>query len=164
MELNRRDFVAAAALTVCGGIISCQSGRPGEAPADATDPSDLPPETNAQGTVDVGTMPDYPHDGVYDRYARSNRVYIVRWDGRIYALRSICTHRACLVVPDASRALRCPCHGSRFELDGTVTKGPATRPLPHYAIARSEPGRLIVDKSRRFGPDASEPAAYVAVA
>jgi Rieske Fe-S protein len=70
----------------------------------------------------------------------------------------------CLVVPDASTALRCPCHGSRFELDGTVTKGPATRPLPHYAIARTEAGRLLVDKSSRFGPDASDPAAYVAVA
>jgi cytochrome b6-f complex iron-sulfur subunit len=162
MELNRRDFVAAAAVTVCGCMIGCRSDRAAESPADATDPSDLPPETSPQGTVDIGTAADYPHDGVYDRFATSDRVYVVRRAVRIYALRSMCTHRACLVVPDTS-ALRCPCHGSRFELDGTVTKGPATRPLPHYAIVRTEGGRLIVDKSRRFGPEANDPAAYASV-
>ena len=160
MDLNRRDFVAAAAATVCGCMTGCRSDRAGEAPANPTDPSDLPLESNPHGTVDVGTAADYPHDGMYDRYARTDRVYVVRRAGRIYALRSTCTHRACLVVPDTSD-LRCPCHGSRFELDGTVTKGPATRPLPHYAIVRAEGGRLIVDKSRHFGPDTNEPAVYV---
>jgi cytochrome b6-f complex iron-sulfur subunit len=163
MELNRRDFVTGAALTVCGGMVGCRADRAGETPADATDPSDLPPETNPQGTVDVGAASAYPRDGVYDRYARSDRIYIVRQDRRLYALRSVCTHRACLVVPHAS-AFRCPCHGSRFAVDGTVTKGPATRPLPHYAIVRTEGGRLIVDKSRRFGADANDAAAYVSVA
>jgi cytochrome b6-f complex iron-sulfur subunit len=162
MNLNRREFVAASTVTVCGCIAGCQSDRAGDAaaPSGETDASNLPPETNLQGTVDVGTISDYPRDGVYDRFARSDRIYVVRQNGRVYALRAVCTHRACLVVPDAS-ALRCPCHGSRFEADGTVTKGPATRQLAHYAIARTDGGRLIVDKSKRLTPDANDPAAYV---
>ena len=76
---------------------------------------------------------------------------------------AVCTHRGCLVVPEAS-AFRCPCHGSRFEAYGTVTKGPATRPLAHYAIARTDAGRLIVDKSKRLIPDANDAGAYVPVA
>jgi hypothetical protein len=41
-------------------------------------------------------------------------------------------------------------------------KGPAGDPLPHYAIASGEAGKLVVDKSRRLAPD--DPAAYVTVA
>jgi cytochrome b6-f complex iron-sulfur subunit len=160
MDLNRREFVAAATVTWSGCVAGCRPGPAREAAPGETDAANLPPETNPQGTVEVGTVSDYPHDGVYDRFARSDRIYVVRQNGRVYALRAVCTHRACLVVPDAS-TFRCPCHGSRFETDGTVTKGPANRPLPHYAIAPTNGGRLIVDKSKRFGPDANDPAAYV---
>ncbi|SDL22714.1 Rieske [2Fe-2S] domain-containing protein [Nonomuraea jiangxiensis] len=30
--------------------------------------------------------------------------------------------------------INCPCHGSMFNLDGTVMGGPATRPLPQVQI------------------------------
>lgn len=160
MNLNRREFVAVATVTVGGCIAGCQSDRRGDdGTSGEADASTLPPEPNPQGMVDIGTAADYPHDGVYDGFARSDRIYVVRQAGRILALRSICTHRRCLVIPDSS-AFRCPCHGSRFEADGTVTKGPATRPLPRYAIARTDGGRLVVDKARRFGPEANDPAAY----
>ena len=80
---------------------------------------------------------------------RSDRIYIVRRGGRIYALRSMCTHRAC---PGGCRmrARHCaaPAHPSRFAAHGTVTKGPATRPLPTDAIVLTQTGRLVVDKSK----------------
>ena len=39
-----------------------------------------------------------------------------------------CTHAGCaLAVKDAG--IECPCHGSRFTIDGTVERGPATEPL-----------------------------------
>ncbi|MBJ6760050.1 Rieske 2Fe-2S domain-containing protein [Myxococcaceae bacterium JPH2] len=51
-----------------------------------------------------------------------------------------CTHGACLVAWDAEAAvLECPCHGSRFGLDGHVLRGPATRPLATFrAVLRGE--------------------------
>lgn len=49
------------------------------------------------------------------------------------ALSDICTHKGCKVTfQKAPSNLLCPCHGSVFELDGSVTKGPATKPLKVY--------------------------------
>jgi Rieske Fe-S protein len=54
-------------------------------------------------------------------------------DGTVHALSPICTHLRCVVSFDAERTeWHCPCHGSRFGIDGEVLKGPAKRPLePH---------------------------------
>jgi glycine/D-amino acid oxidase-like deaminating enzyme/nitrite reductase/ring-hydroxylating ferredoxin subunit len=51
-------------------------------------------------------------------------------DGTAHAVSLRCTHLGCLVrFNRAERSWDCPCHGSRFDLDGTVLEGPATRPL-----------------------------------
>jgi glycine/D-amino acid oxidase-like deaminating enzyme/nitrite reductase/ring-hydroxylating ferredoxin subunit len=50
--------------------------------------------------------------------------------GAVHAVSARCTHLGCIVhFNDAERAWECPCHGSRFGLDGSVLHGPATRPL-----------------------------------
>lgn len=60
-------------------------------------------------------------------------------DGSLHALSARCTHMGCLVDFNAAeRAWECPCHGSRFDTDGKVVQGPATRPLERRDIG--DPG------------------------
>jgi Rieske Fe-S protein len=51
-------------------------------------------------------------------------------DGQLHAVSMRCTHMGCLVRFNAAeRSWDCPCHGSRFDVDGRVLEGPAVDPL-----------------------------------
>ena len=53
-----------------------------------------------------------------------------RRNGELVAVSARCTHLGCQVkFNDAEETWDCPCHGSRFAVDGTVIDGPATNPL-----------------------------------
>ncbi|HMB70663.1 MAG TPA: Rieske 2Fe-2S domain-containing protein, partial [bacterium] len=51
---------------------------------------------------------------------------LTRHRGRVRCLSNVCTHRAAVVVGDARECnhLRCPYHGRRFRLDGTLEHMP----------------------------------------
>ncbi len=53
-------------------------------------------------------------------------------DGTLYAVSLGCTHLGCVLrFNGAERSWDCPCHGSRFAVDGSVLEGPAVKPLEH---------------------------------
>jgi glycine/D-amino acid oxidase-like deaminating enzyme/nitrite reductase/ring-hydroxylating ferredoxin subunit len=52
---------------------------------------------------------------------------------------AICTHMACEVHFNAAETTwDCPCHGSRFRIDGSVVAGPAEAPLENLTATRGE--------------------------
>ena len=103
---------------------------------------------------------DYPYYMMRDRFAgaeaRSLRAVkrgqgaIVERDGQKLAVyrdengattvrSAICTHMGCVVAWNTAESTwDCPCHGSRFKIDGGVISGPAETPLPEAGSRRPE--------------------------
>jgi Rieske Fe-S protein len=71
-------------------------------------------------------------------------VYLLVLDGGGFAaLSSICTHRGC-TVDLGGQGLACPCHGSQYDREGNVTRGPASRALTRYPV-RASGDELIIE-------------------
>jgi nitrite reductase/ring-hydroxylating ferredoxin subunit len=68
----------------------------------------------------------------------------------IYALSTVCTHLGCLVKANPE-GFECPCHGSKFLADGTVSRGPAPQPLPWLKVTVSG-GALTLDEGSTVAP------------
>jgi Rieske Fe-S protein len=54
--------------------------------------------------------------------------------GEFKGFSAICTHKGCTVDKVADGTIDCPCHGSKFNLDGSVANGPAAKPLESAAV------------------------------
>lgn len=97
------------------------------------------PDTIPQGTVVV--LPE-------------QKAYVVHGDAGLFAISATCTHLGCLTrYEKENNRIFCPCHGSRYDTAGTVTNGPAPRPLPRLALTL-ENGLLVIDVGQVVSADA----------
>ena len=74
-------------------------------------------------------------------------VAIFRDAAGVFAVSTVCTHLGCIVKKEAA-GFACPCHGSKFALDGSVTKGPAPKALAWLAVTKLAGGSDLVDESK----------------
>ena len=57
-------------------------------------------------------------------------IIVVNDAGTVRAFHAVCTHEGCpLGWNPTQHLIRCPCHGSAFDIKGQVVHGPAARPL-----------------------------------
>jgi glycine/D-amino acid oxidase-like deaminating enzyme/nitrite reductase/ring-hydroxylating ferredoxin subunit len=55
--------------------------------------------------------------------------------GALHAVSATCTHQGCQVAFNPTeRSWDCPCHGSRFDVDGRPLHGPAEKPLAKHDL------------------------------
>jgi len=108
-------------------------------------------QTGAAAPVDAGPLAHYAARGIYGQFRQSYGFFIVRDGDRIFAQSAICTHRDCLLSA-TNGGFRCRCHGSTFTVDGHVTRGPARRDLPRYALEQQTNGHLLVHLERPLLP------------
>lgn len=82
------------------------------------------------------------------------KAYVVRSERGLFAMSATCTHLGCLTQYERdNNRIFCPCHGSRYDVAGRVTNGPAPKPLPRLALTL-EGGDLVIDVSQTVSDDA----------
>lgn len=128
-SVNRRQFVTGAGVVVAAGaaatLVACGSNEsPSATTTSTTAATNSPPGTLAPvASVPVGG--GIIVDGV---------VLTQPTAGKISGFEATCTHAGCKLNGVTDGKIDCPCHGSKFNLDGTVAHGPAGRPLPAVAV------------------------------
>lgn len=148
-DMNRREVIVAAVAAVCAGV-GCPNCLMSAEPAEP---------------VKVGTLSEFAADGIFGNWAGSHGFFIVRKEGRLYAVSSRCSHKPSVLLKEEKGSFRCPKHKALFAATGAlVVKGEAKRPLPRLGITADEKGQLTVDPGRRFESDQwQEHGAYVAL-
>jgi len=160
MEKDRREFFVK--LGIGGGIAALAAQ--GLASLRSLVPN---VSYDAPTTVKVGMPADFP-DGM--KFLPDQRLFVFR-DGKVFhAVSAVCTHLGCTVRAEAlsspetktvdGKPLRlthrflCPCHGSKYNGDGTNISGPAPKPLAWYHLdVAPEDGQLVVDLARPVDRD-----------
>lgn len=110
-----------------------------------------PKTQSRQQWVDLGNIDEFapgaPRPVTYSHRRRDGwvveivkeRAWVVTApNGSVTAFSPWCTHLGCAYDWDgALREFTCPCHGSRFGIDGQRTAGPALRGLDRYEVRRA---------------------------
>ena len=98
------------------------------------------------GSVSAGNVSALPAGSLE---AVSGEPLIIGRDAQgLYAMTSTCTHAGCdmtLYGDVTPQGVYCGCHGSRFDANGNVMRGPASAPLSHFAVAVDASGNITVD-------------------
>jgi len=145
--VDRRQFLnwvglGALATSLPVAIAACQS-ESSPSTSSSTESSEASGASEvgsvrSDGSFVIGTVADLDENGTLrgrPSFA-SSAVLVVRSPEDadvLQAVDTICPHQACSVEWDVSASeFACPCHGSTFAADGSVTNGPATDPLATF--------------------------------
>ncbi|MBN1134970.1 MAG: Rieske 2Fe-2S domain-containing protein [Anaerolineae bacterium] len=138
LTLAARGSLAAAAVAAASQVVRFLAFQP-------PDPTPT--------TLPVGQPGSYPRGSLI--YVAEARVYIGHDRRGLYAVDAVCPHLGCLVELAEKGGFVCPCHDSRFDAEGQVVTGPATRPLSYLRLwLDQEQGQLMVDRGEPVEPSA----------
>ncbi|MEW5815295.1 MAG: ubiquinol-cytochrome c reductase iron-sulfur subunit [Spirochaetota bacterium] len=96
-------------------------------------------------TFKIGRLKDIPVDST--KIYAEQKVLVKRDSEGVAAISLICTHLGC-VVKRTEEGFACPCHGSFFDNQGRVLKGPAPKPLPWFEVSLDPSGKLVVNTGK----------------
>jgi Rieske Fe-S protein len=128
MEINRRQFLALATAAAGSAVAGCPL---------------LADSGGSEMIIDAGPVSGFSGEGVYSNF-RELGFFVIRQEGKLFALSSVCTHRKVKVSAEHDCSFYCKRHGSTFDPGGHVTQGPAKRDLPVLATSVNGSGHLLV--------------------
>ena len=128
--------------TVLKGFAAvCGAGALSACGADGDDTAAPAPETSDGATSSGGlrasltSVEDIPEGGAVSAAAPDgSKVLVSRLPGdEVLAFSAVCPHQGCTVAPDEGQ-FTCPCHGSQYELNGELKRGPARTGLTPFPV------------------------------
>lgn len=135
-SIGRRAVVVGATAVGIGGLVA---GCGGAQDSGALGPVGAP--VGAAGTP-LGAAAEVPVGG--GTIFEALEVVVTQPEpGDFRGFSAVCTHTGCIVDEVVDGTINCPCHGSRYRLDGTVAAGPAPRALPSRPVTVVD-GRLVL--------------------
>lgn len=153
--MNRRDFMqcmglGALATSLPVAIAACTPKPDTPKPDTPANSSSSPDKTGPAGEyITIGTLAELNQKGYLSNTTAFTEPVIAIQDpttpDAIIALSSKCTHNGCEVAWQED-LFACPCHGSKFNPDGTVVQGPATKVLKPFS-AKIENDTVLVAKT-----------------
>jgi cytochrome b6-f complex iron-sulfur subunit len=99
---------------------------------------------------DLGPPSVFPTGSV--TFVSDRRLYLFNSPDGFYAISSVCTHLGCN-VKRGGPGFACPCHGSEFDENGRVVRGPAPKGLAWHSLTLSPRSELVVDLDQAVGPE-----------
>lgn len=83
-------------------------------------------------------------DELTHKTTKKGTVFITKNNDEIKVFDAHCTHMGCVLnFNESENAFVCPCHSSKFSLDGTVLKGPAQKKLDTLSFTINQKNLLI---------------------
>ncbi|PTL79605.1 ubiquinol-cytochrome c reductase iron-sulfur subunit [Vitiosangium sp. GDMCC 1.1324] len=144
MSTSRRGFLRG--MVGVGAGAAAGTGLAGCAPDISPAPVANAEKEGGKVELEVARYPDLSRDGgaITLRVTGEQPVLVMHPSGDTYSVvASTCTHAGCPLGFQDGEAI-CPCHLSRFALDGKVTHPPALAPLKSYT-ASFNAGILTID-------------------
>lgn len=82
------------------------------------------------------------------------RAWISNTDKGVIALYNVCVHLGCLYAwQPVTNRFECPCHGSKYQKNGTYIEGPAPRSLDRFVIQfRDADGKVVAQSDPQGNP------------
>jgi Rieske Fe-S protein len=129
--VSRQKVLLGAGLgLVTAGLAACSTyGNKPEAGGEATTTTAAPPASNGTGAPTAKAIAKTTDVPVGSGVIVGEVVVTQPSAGVFKGFSAKCTHKGCIVDKVADGTIDCPCHGSKFNLDGSVAHGPAEKPL-----------------------------------
>ncbi len=123
-------------------------------------------KSKAAGWIRITSLDALPTDGTprrfpviadkFDAWSKFPQtsigsVYLQRSGSQVTAFNTHCPHAGCFVDAIPNGGFHCPCHGSKFAADGSVTEGASPRPLDKLEVDdRALKGGIVQVRYQNF--------------